>query len=222
MTKDDAEEAATITRLVLAAILSVTPTQGRPGADLRTGIGDFDLHALELIQYDQAGRPLARIFESARKNGISLPELSTVRAVLARAEPATPGGVLMKNSLINLCLATESRIIADTEFQSRQAAEDMKDLMNEAFVDMEDLAADSMDSETYRALMSLHAAVTFHLITAERPLPYMRNFQFAAVGSTLVFAYRLYDDAGRADELRAENGVIHPLFTQPFGRALSS
>jgi hypothetical protein len=222
MNKADAEEAAAIATLTLDAILDVTPTKGRPGADLRTAIGDFETFGLELIQYDRAGPRLAAIFELTRKNGVSLPEMAQVRSVTFNQAPATPGGTLMRNSLVQLSLATEADIIADTEFKSRNAAESMKDLMNEAFDSMEDAAADSMDSATYRNLIGLHAAVTEHLVTAQYPLPVMLNFRFAASGPTLVQAYRLYDDTSRADELLEENHVIHPLFALPYGRALSS
>jgi hypothetical protein len=219
--KTDAEEGAAIATLTLNAILDVTPTRGRPGADLRTAIGDFETFALELIQYDRAGQRLADIFELSRKNGISLPELSYVRLTAFNQDSSTSGGTLIKNSLVHLSLATEAHIIADTEFKSRNAAESMKDLMNEAFNSMEESAADSMDSATYRALITLHAAVTEHLVTAQYPLPEMLTFRFAASAPTLVQAYRLYDDASRADELREENGVIHPLFALPAGRALA-
>jgi len=222
MQKADAEEAAPIARLAMEAILATTTGQGRPGADLRTAIGDFNAHALTLIQSDRSGPPLAAIFELTRKNGATLPQLALVRAAVASQSPLTVGARLMKNSLINLSLATEARVIADTEFSSREAAEDMKEAMSEAFDQMEEIAADDMDQETYSALTALHAALVEHLITAERPLPHMLNFQFNAPGPTLVFAYRLYADASRADELREENGVIHPLFAPPFGRALSS
>jgi hypothetical protein len=221
MNKLDAEEAAGITGLTLAAILDVTPTKGRPGADLRTAVGDFNTFALELIQYDRAGPRLAEIFELARKNGITLPELSAVRMVAFDQDPQTPGGVLIRNSLVHLSLATEAHVIADTTFKSRNAAEQMKDLMNEAFNQMEEQAADSMDSATYRGLVALHAAVSEYCVTAQYPLPTMLSFRFAQAGPTLVQAYRLYDDAGRADELLEENGVIHPLFAKPEGRALS-
>jgi prophage DNA circulation protein len=50
----------------------------------------------------------------------------------------------------------------------------------------------------------------------------MLNFRFVEAGPTLVFAYRLYDDASRGDELREENGVVHPAFAPSFGRALSA
>jgi prophage DNA circulation protein len=221
MNKTDAEDGAAIATLTLNAILDVTPTKGRPGADLRTAIGDFETFALELIQYDRAGPRLAEIFELARKNAISLPELSHVRLVAFNQDPSTTGGTLIRNSLVQLSLATEAHLIADTEFKSRNAAENMKELMNEAFDAMEEQAADSMDTFTYRALITLHAAVTEHLVTAQYPLPVMLTFRFAASAPTLVQAYRLYDDASRADELREENGVIHPLFALPAGRALA-
>jgi hypothetical protein len=222
MNKTDAEEAATICTLTLNAILDVTPTKGRPGADLRTAIGDFETFALEFLQYDRAGPRLADIFDLTRKNGVSLPEMAHVRLVAFNAQPVTPGGTLLRNSLVHLALATEADIVADTTFKSRNAAESMKDQMNEAFAPMEEAAADSMDSATYRALITLNAAVTEYCVTAQYPLPSMLNFRFAASAPTLVQAYRLYDDASRADELLEENGVIHPAFALPEGRALSS
>lgn len=222
MTKIDAEEAETITRAVLDALLSVSPTRGRPGADLRSAVGDFNAFALLLIQYDQSGPPLANIFDLARKSGAKLGQLAYVRGVAASRAPVTLGAVLMKNSLIMLSLATEARVVADTEFKSRNAAETMKDEMNDAFGAMQEVAADDLDSMTWRALVALHAAVTAHLLSTERPLPSMLNFRFAQAAPTLVFAYRLYDDASRGDELREENGVVHPAFAPPFGRALSA
>jgi hypothetical protein len=221
MNKLDAEEGAAIATLVLKAILDVTPTKGRPGADLRTAVGDFETFGLELIQYDRAGPRLDAIFDLTRWNGASLPDMAHIRGVAVDQAPETPGGNLIRNSLINFALATEGRIIADTEFKSRNAAITLKDQMNEAFDAMEEIAADSMDTFTYRALITLHAAVSEHLMSAQYPLPVMLAFRFAAPGPTLVQAYRLYDDASRADELRENNGVIHPLFARPLGVALS-
>ena len=222
MLKADAEEAAPIVRLTFDAILAITTGQGRPGSDLRTAIGDFNARALPLLQSDQSGPPLVAIFELTRKNGATLAQLAGVRAAASSRSPATLGARLIKNSLIHLSLATEARVIADTVFKSRQAAEDMKDEMADAFDDMEEIAADDMDAGSYTALVDLDAAVADYLMTAQRPLPYMLNFQFAGPAPDLVFAHRLYHDAGRSDELREENGVIHPLFMPPFGRALSS
>jgi hypothetical protein len=221
MNKTDAEEAAAIATRVLNAILDVTPTKGRPGADLRTAIGDFEVFALEFLQYDRAGPRLDAIFELTRKNGASLPDLAYIRGVAVDQTPATPGGNLVRNSLINLALATEGRIIADTEFKSRNAAITLNAQMNEAFDAMEEIAADTMDTFTYRALIALHAAVSEHLVSTQYPLPVMLAFRFAAPGPTLVQAYRLYDDASRADEILENNGVVHPLFARQEGVALS-
>jgi prophage DNA circulation protein len=222
MNKIDATEAAAIAVAVLDAILDVTPTKGRPGADLRTTVGDFETHAAALIQDDQSGPPLAEIFDLTRKNGAPLARMNYIRDVAVAQTARTPGGVLMKNSLIHLSLATEADIIAATTFTSRNEVMRIKDYANEAFSSMEDLAADAMDSNTYRALITLNAAVAEYLVTAQYPLPEMRAFQFAAAGPTLVQAYKLYDDASRADELRENNRVIHPAFAKPYGVALSS
>ena len=73
----------------------------------------------------------------------------------------------------------------------------------------------------YRALISLHASVTYHLYETARPLPQMLNFEFTQTRPTLVQSYRLYATASRADELRRENKVVHPAFSPRVGRALA-
>ena len=92
---------------------------------------------------------------------------------------------------------------------------------NPAFDQAEEVAADEMALVVYRALVSLHAAVTFHLYETARPLPQMLDFKFAAPRPTLVLSHRLYDTAARADELREENKVVHPAFAPREGRALA-
>jgi prophage DNA circulation protein len=79
-----------------------------------------------------------------------------------------------------------------------------------------------MDQMTYRALVELHAAIIFHMIETARPLPRMLTFKFAEPMPSLQVAHRLYYDAGRADELRTENKVVHPAFMLPTGQALSA
>jgi prophage DNA circulation protein len=223
MFKADSEEAGGICERVLHYILNVTPTRGRPGADLRTAIGSFLTNMPTLLKHDLAGPPLADIFEKAQTTGVTLPQLDAIRAVAVAEAPKTVGALLMKNSLINFTLAIEGSILAGTTFVSNDDATEMKLNMNAAFTPMEEIAADDMDQMTYQALVRLHAAITFFLIETARPLPRMLNFQFAAPSlPTLVMAYRLYANAGRADELRAENKVVHPAFMRPRGKALSN
>ena len=48
------------------------------------------------------------------------------------------------------------------------------------------------------------------------------SYTVGAVMPALTLANRIYADAGRADELVAENKIIHPAFCPREGRALSA
>jgi len=222
MFKEDAKEAVPIADLVLNTLLAVTPLRGRTGSDLRTAIGAFKANAQYLIQTDQSGPPLADIFDKARLAGVLATQLDVVRGIAVAQTPQTLGATLIKNAFIEFTLATECWIYAETTFASRNDVEATRQIMNAAFAPMEEIVADNMDYATYRALIELHAALSYHLVSTARPLPRMLSFQFAYPNATLYFAYRLYADAGRADELRDENAVVHPAFMRPQGVGLSS
>ena len=128
----------------------------------------------------------------------------------------------MRDSLIGFILATECTVITSMTFTSRQQAEALAQTMNWAFGPAEEIAADAMDFDTFRALSAAHGAVAIYLADTGIQLPALLRFRFAAPNSTLYFAYRLYADASRADQLRAFNGVVHPAFMKPIGEALSS
>jgi hypothetical protein len=219
----DVNEAVALCDRVLSYMLRITATRGRTGSDMRTAIGDFIANAATLLRNDIAGPPLADIFEKSRLAGITLAQLDDVRAQAVAETPKTVGALLIKNSIINFILATEGVILAGTTFISYDDANAMKLQMNDAFAPMEEIAADDMDQMIYQALVRLHAAITYYLIETARPLPRMLDFQFWSPSiPTLIAAYRLYADASRADELRAENKVVHPAFMRPVGKALSN
>jgi prophage DNA circulation protein len=219
----DVNEAVPICDRVLGYMLAITATRGRVGADMRTAIGDFLANAATLLSNDLAGPPLADIFDKSLLAGITLTQLDAVRANAVTEAPKSVGALLIKNALINFTLVVEARVIAQTTFVSHEDANAMKLRMNDAFAPMEEIAADDMDQMTYQALVRLHAAITFFLIETARPLPQMLGFQFYSPSiPTLIAAYRLYADASRADELRAENRVVHPAFMRPSGKALSN
>jgi prophage DNA circulation protein len=222
MLKGDAQEATPLATLVLNEILAVTPLRGQPGSDLRSAIGSFKANAQFLIQNDLSGPPLADIFDKARLAGISPPQLDVVRSAAVAQTPVTLGATLIKDALIEFTLATECYIYATTTFVSRDDVDAAQQKMNAAFLPMEEILADDMDYMPYRALIELHAALSFHFAATARPLPRMLDFKFGYPGATLYFAYRLYYDAGRADELRDENKVVHPAFMRPQGRGLSA
>jgi prophage DNA circulation protein len=223
MESADIKEAAPIIVRTMEALLKTTRQKpGRAGSELRHAVGDLVANVLELLRDDKAGEPMAECFETAREAGATLPSLESVRRVTVAEAPITLGALLTKHCLIQFCLVEQSRVIADMAFKSRQDANAVRDHVNIAFADAEGVAADAMDAMTYRALIELHAAVMFHLVETARPLPRLVRFQFAAPLPTLVIGYRLYDDASRADEVRAENKVVHPAFTRPYGLALSA
>jgi prophage DNA circulation protein len=136
--------------------------------------------------------------------------------------PTLLGAVLIKNSIIQLCLIAEANAIANMVFTSRQDVDALRLDINNVFARVEETVADDMDQVTYQSIVSLHAAITYFLTQTARPLPRMLQFAFAAPMPTLITAMRLYSDASRADELRAENKVVHPAFMLPTGLALSA
>jgi prophage DNA circulation protein len=107
-------------------------------------------------------------------------------------------------------------------FVSREDVDQVSATINSSFDDMEEELADEMDAMGWRAVLKLHAAMTLHLVETARPLPRMVAYHFNLNLPSVVLAHRLYADASRADELRAENKIVHPAFCPLDGRALSS
>jgi len=222
MFKGDVDEAAPIVNATLAALLTWAPTRGREGADLRAAINDVRANVLELLHNDAIGPPLAECFQLAQTTGVSMEQIESVRTTAAAKIPITVGAIMVRDSLIQLCLVTQARILAAMEFGSREDVDRIRAMLNASFQSIEEVLTDRMDSMTYRAVIELHAAVSFFLVETARPLPRMLNFRFNLPLPTLAIAQKLYHDAGRADELRVENKVVHPAFCRRSGRALSN
>lgn len=221
MFKEDAVESQPIVNVTLDALLSWTATRGREGSDLRSIVGDTKAHALPLLQSDLMGNALIQCFETAFIAGINLPQMEHVRRTAAAQTANSVGAIMTKDTLVELALSIEGDIIASTVFVSREDVSNVRELINAAFDEIEEIVADQMDSMTYRALIQVHAAISMFLYETARPLPRMLNFRFNQPMPTLVMAHRLYADAGRADELRQENKIVHPAFARQYGRALS-
>jgi prophage DNA circulation protein len=215
-------EAADIVRVATSMLLATSNNQiGRAGSDLRRACGDMAANAEEYITYNQAAPKLAYCFDQARVTGATMDQFNRIREALVAENAVSLIAVLIKQSCVSFCLQQMSNVIAGTVFVSREDVDHVRGEIGAAFDDAEEVAADEMALVVYRALISLHAAVTFYLYQTARPLPQMLNFQFAAIRPTLIQSYRLYADASRADELREENKVVHPAFAPRAGRALS-
>ena len=223
MDKPDAQDAAPIaTRLLTHLAATIAPTSGDAGALARATIGSTIAGAYLLLRDDALGQPLLDCFNQVQQAGATRAQLEQVRAWTTAELPQTLGGQLMQNSGIQLCLAIEAQIIATTTYISRQDVETVKASLRQPFNDAEEIAADDMDQAAFAALIGLDAAVTNFLVTTARPLPRMIGYQFAASLPSLVLAYRLYQDASRADQLVQENKVVHPAFCPAIGLALSA
>jgi prophage DNA circulation protein len=222
MFKIDAHEAKPIVERAMQNLLLTVVDYGRNGSDARTEIGDLLGNVDTLLHDDTIGEPLATCFDLAREAGATTQGLAAVYDGAAAETPNTLGGNLIKDALLNFCFANVARLICDLDFRSREEVESAKQRLNNSFATLENVVADAMDSFMYLALIRLHAATTHFLVETARPLPRMLAFRFAAPLSTLVAGHRLYDDAGRADELREENKVVHPAFMKPLGVALSA
>jgi hypothetical protein len=192
------------------------------GADARQAIGDARAHASTLIIADAMGPPLQACFDQAQAAGITWQQIEVVRAQVDTETPVSLGAVLIQNACVRLCLAAECLIISQLTFVSRNQVDLIKTALFQPFQDAEEVAADEMDQATFQSLISLHGAVTNHLVQTALPLPRMLSYQFFTPLSTLVMAYKLYSDASRCDEIRAENQIVHPAFCPLLGEALSA
>jgi prophage DNA circulation protein len=227
MYKDEAEEAAPIMQRALRELLGALPASSDPAdvrkrADFRTACNSLIANAETIIQNDLAGEPLDNCFRLSVESGITLNGLRFIRRNTYAETAISVGARLIKNSIIHLTLAHAAQVLADMDFVSRDEVDDIKKLVKIAFDPAEEEAANDMDQMTYRALVELRAAVIFFLTETARPLPRMLAWQFSQVMSTLMLAQRLYYDASRADELRAENRIVHPAFSPRIGKALSA
>jgi hypothetical protein len=227
MFKHDVEEAAPVVRIVLHCLVEhfTGPAKDEAAAaQLRAACGRLAIDAEVLLYNNQAGEPLAQVFELARYAGISIQQLTACRddIIEETEDVATVGGILVRNCAVRFSLATEGRIIADMTFRTREEVEQWKQQINADFAYAEEIAANDMDAMSYRYLVQLHAAITFYLIETQRPLPRMLQYRFGKILPSLALSYRLYADAGRADEVKNENRIVHPAFCPLSGRALSA
>ena len=222
MYRTDIKEAAPIVARMLNNLIACVPPVGLIGSQARTAIGDVLGDLTALLAADTLGPPLANCFTLVQQAGTTQPQLEQVRGAVEAETPLTLGGVLVQNCGIYLCLATEAQIIAGMTFVSRQDVDAIKLTLRQPFAAAEETAADAMDQASFAGLIALDASITNFLVTTARPLPRMIGYQFGTPLPSLVIAYRLYQDASRADQVVAENKVVHPAFCPATGLALST
>jgi hypothetical protein len=206
---------------MLSNLLNIIVGTDQTSIQAKMVIGYVFANLHSLLFYDQIGIPLDTCFNLVRQSGCTLPQMEQVRILLDVENPQTLGATLIRNSSIELALAQEGKIISLMGFNSRQDVDNLINQIQIPFNTAEEIAADTMDSADYIAIVELRAAIVNHLVATARPLPNMLTYQFASPLPSLVISQRLYGDASRYDQIRAENKVVHPAFCPAIGQALS-
>jgi len=221
MEKPAVKDADGIVQRLLVNLSSCIVDKGTVGLTAQTTIGWLAANSQQLLYYDQIGYPLDLCFDQVRQAGAIIRKMEEVRVLLTLEKPKTLGGTIVRDRSIQLCMAQEGKIISDMNFTSRQDIDAMLKAIQPSFEAAEETAADTMDGADYQALINLRAAIVNYLVSTSRGLPAMTTYWFARSLPSLVISYRLYADASRYDEIRAENKVVHPAFCRNTGKTLS-
>lgn len=211
-------------RAVLDALLaSGGDASSADGATLQQLCGALSADAVDRVQTSTFGTPLLACFARATAAGATFAGMDRVRQVAqAVTTPDLPVQQVAQTAAV-YALCEITNILADTTFTSRQDIDAALARVNAAFGPAEDFAAGRFNDTVWRALVAQHGAVVRDLTARARPLPRIVSYGVAVRMPLLTLANRLFGDAGRADELLAENrDTVHPLFMPPAGRALSS
>lgn len=217
-----AEAAAVLTAVLQRLLATPAAGQGEAGAALRLLCGALIAGAETRLRAAVIGVELAACFDQGYAAGASLTDAGLVLAVAKAQQPASVVGKATQGACIRLALVLFARVVADTEIGSRQQADALLQRANDEFEAAIDYAADAMETDAYRALVHLHAAVARDLAMRSLPLPQIISFDFAARRPALWLANRLYGDGARVGEVIAQNRVVHPLFMPATGVALSN
>lgn len=223
MTKNDASTAAKLLRQFLAQLLTLSPDPTTDtAAELRRLVGDLTSYAETKIADGVFGPALAACFAAATEAGATMATMSRIHRLAATMVPVGNPQIAVVVAARRFAAIEQARISGRTTYRSRQDIDAAQALLNAEFANLTEYAADAGAITVYRTMMELHAAATRDLAERSRPLPRMVQYRFATSMPSLALANRLYGDAGRADELRDENKVPHPLFMAREGRALSA
>lgn len=221
MNQIEVEEAISVLTSVLVALLAIASGAGRPASNLRRVCGDLLANAESEIRGLSVGTALRTCFETARLTGVSLESMGRVRLRVSSLPAEGVPAAAIRTAATRFCLVNESYVVASLRFRSREEVNRLAARMNAVFAPAEEQAADAMDVDAFRALVTLRAAVNRDLAARGRPLPRIVEYRMAERMPALALAQRLYGDPRRTDELIAENNMVHPLFAPAVGRALS-
>jgi prophage DNA circulation protein len=216
------EVKAIVDRLLDNLAAMVSSQTGNDGAKLRMQIGRVRSNFRFYIDNGTFADELLLCFTYARETNVKLSSLAHVREHLFLETPVAELSLSLKVMAVMFCLTAESRMISATEFTSRDDVEAMMSRMKAAFDTARDMVTELDDPHPYQTVMALAGALTRFLADAARPLPRMVTFKLQAAFPSLVLSQMLYYDPARAEEIIAENHIVHPAFCLRELRGLSA
>lgn len=210
-------------KAVLEALLaSGVDAASQEGATLRQLCGALAADAVGQVQGGTFGTPLRTCFAAATAAGATFVGMDQVRQVAQGVTMPDLPVQRVAQIAVRLALSEMVNILAGTTFASRQDIDAALARVNLAFAPAEDFAAGRFNNTAWRALTAMHAACVRDLTARARPLPRIASYSFGTRMPLLTLANRLFGDAGRAEQLLAENrDVVHPLFMPDSGNAFS-
>jgi prophage DNA circulation protein len=221
MTSDEANEVLGIVQRIGPVVLSVAVNpSGTIGTALRRAVG------MLIADYNMINMPtFAFAFgvcvDLARNSQATLATMDRVRKAALAETPVSLPAIATVLAIVRITLTQEARIIAYTQFKSRDEVDAVSTAINDAFSQTEEVASDDLDSGSYMALIRLHGDVVKHLSDRARKLPRVVTYNYSMVMPALRMAQRAYGDPSRFQELIDENGVVHPAFMPREGKMLA-
>jgi prophage DNA circulation protein len=202
-------------------LLGFAEAKGRAASELRYTVGDLRAHINRYVRDGTFGRRLMISYRLATDAGISVKWMDNVLKQLASETPSDLAAVAVVQNSILFALAQDARILAKTNFTSREDVDNMLVRMKGWFDVAIELAAGQRDNPGYAALISLAGSITRYLADVARPLPRMLAYELLPMPG-LTLSQFIYSDGSRSEEIAAENKVVHPLFCPAHIKALSA
>lgn len=221
MTRTELNEAVSILQSAADRLSALTSGTTDEGAALDRACTTLHEDAKSLLQAGTIGATALACFTAATAAGITADQFYAIRATISALTPIHATGVTMRQMLLRMCIAEESRAVSNAILTSRSEAEAILARMVDDLIAIEDYAADNFESGVYQAFIALHGAVAYDLSQRASQLPKLATYTFGKRRTALTLANVLYGDASRADQIINENSPVHPAFMPDSIRALT-
>ncbi|TWB19519.1 hypothetical protein FBZ99_101292 [Rhizobium sp. ERR 1071] len=221
MTRTELNEAVSILQATAANLSSLASGTTEEGAALDRACTTLSMDAKSLLQAGSIGSTALACFTAATAAGVTADQFYGIRSTISALTPSYAAGITMRQMLLRMCIAEESRAVSNAVLTSRSEAEAILARMVDDLEAIEDYAADNLESAVYQAFLALHGAVAYDLSQRASQLPKLATYTFGKRRTALTLANVLYGDAARADEIINENSPVHPAFMPASIRALT-